>query len=57
MEAVMIVNSILAASTIYFIKDAHSDFKEVVKKVGRLEEKVKHLSAKLGREIPESEEK
>jgi len=53
MEALMIVNSILAASTIYFIKDAHSDFKEVVKKVGRLEEKVKHLSAKLGNEVNE----
>ncbi len=53
MEALMIVNSILAASTIYFIKDAHSDFKEVVKKVGRLEEKVKHLSAKLGNEVSE----
>ena len=41
MEALMIINSILV------IKDAHGDFKEVVKKVSRLEEKVKGISAKM----------
>jgi len=43
----MIINSILVAITLYFIRDAHGDFKEVVKKVGRLEDKVKNISAKL----------
>ncbi|WP_343636304.1 hypothetical protein [Fluviicola sp.] len=47
MEALMIINSILVAVTLYFIKEAHRDFKEMVKKVGRLEEKVKGISAKL----------
>lgn len=58
MEALMIVNSILVAITLYFIKDAHSDFKEVVKRVGKLEEKVKGLSAQLKPEskCPESQE-
>ncbi len=43
----MIINSILVGVTLYFIKDAHGDFKEVVKKVSRLEEKVKGISAKM----------
>lgn len=43
----MIINSILVAITLYFIKDAHSEFKEVAKKVGRLEDKVKGLAAKI----------
>lgn len=43
MEALMIINSILVAITLYFIKDAHGGFKELVKRVERLENKVKGL--------------
>lgn len=53
MEALMIVNSILVGVTLYFIKDAHGDFKEVVKKVTRLEEKVKGISAKMSERTSE----
>ena len=54
MEALMIINSILVAVTLYFIRDAHGDFKEMVKKVGRLEEKVKGISAKLSNQPTET---
>jgi hypothetical protein len=47
MEALMIINSILVAITLYFIKDAHTDFKEVVKKVDKLEEEVKGICRQL----------
>lgn len=43
----MIINSILVAITLYFIKDAHTDFKEVVKKVDKLEEEVKGICSQL----------
>lgn len=47
MEALMIINSILVAITLYFIKDVHTDFKEVVKKVDKLEEEVKGICSQL----------
>jgi len=47
MEAIMIINSILVAVCLYFIKDFHGDFKEVAKKVGKLQDKVNVMSTKL----------
>lgn len=38
METLAIVNSVLAGITLYFIKDVHSDFKDLVKRVYRLEQ-------------------
>jgi hypothetical protein len=49
MEALMIINSILVAMTLYFIKGAHADFKELVKKVDRLEGKVRTLCIRINR--------
>lgn len=53
MEALLIINSILVAVTLYFIKDFHKDFKVVAKKVERLEEKVKAISHKIDTHIKE----
>ncbi|MBI3238548.1 MAG: hypothetical protein HYZ43_06880 [Flavobacteriia bacterium] len=47
MEALMIINSTLVAVTLYFIKDAHGGFKDLVKRVERLESKVKDLSGAI----------
>jgi len=47
MEALLIINSILVAICLYFIKDFHGDFKKVVKKVGKLTEKVNMISMEL----------
>lgn len=44
MEALLVINSILAGISLYFIKDFHTEFKEVVKKVERLDEKVRIIS-------------
>ncbi len=55
MEALMIINSILVGITFYFIRDTHSDFKEVVKKVGRLDEKVRGISEKINSQQRQSE--
>jgi hypothetical protein len=52
MEALLIINSVLVATTLYFLKDFHGDFKELVKKVGRLEDKVRGLSAQLTQTHP-----
>lgn len=49
MEIVIIINSVLLTITLYFIKDAHKDFKEVIKKVERLDEKVKGISERMPR--------
>lgn len=59
MEALLIINSILVAVCLYFIKDFHTDFKEVAKKVGRLETKVHDLAIKISsrlRSIKKSQE-
>ena len=47
MEALLIINSILVAICLYFIKDFHGNFKKVVKKVGKLTEKVNMISMEL----------
>ena len=47
MEALLIINSILVAICLYFIKDFHGDFKKVAKKVGKLTEKVNMISIEL----------
>lgn len=47
METLLIVNSILVAVCVYFIKDFHTDFKDMSKKVTRLDEKVRNISNKI----------
>lgn len=46
MEALIVINSILVGISIYFLKDFHTDFKEVAKKVALLDEKVNKLSSR-----------
>lgn len=47
MEALLIINSVLVAVCLYFIKDFHGDFKKVAKKVGKLNGKVNRISTEL----------
>jgi hypothetical protein len=47
METLIIINSILLAINLYFIKDFHSDFKKIVGRVGDLEEKHGRLEEKV----------
>jgi len=47
MEALLIINSLLVAVCLYFIKDFHSDFKNVAKSVQGLKEKFAELSTKV----------
>lgn len=47
MEALLIINSLLVAICLYFIKDFHGDFKTVAKKVGKLDEKVNKITEEL----------
>ncbi|CAG5082788.1 hypothetical protein SAMN05216474_2147 [Lishizhenia tianjinensis] len=51
MEALLIINSILVAICLYFIKDFHGDFKEVAKKVEKLNDKVQRISMKLNDQV------
>ena len=51
MEALLIINSILVAVCLYFIKDFHGDFKEVAKTVNGLKEKFSELSVKVNTHI------
>jgi len=51
MEALLIINSILVAICLYFIKDFHGDFKEVAKTVNVLKEKFSELSVKVNTHI------
>ncbi len=47
MEALLIINSILVAVCLYFVKDFHSEFKEVAKTVQGLKEKLSDLAGRL----------
>lgn len=47
METLLIINGVMVGSVIYFVKDFHRDLKEVVKKVERLDERVKIISESL----------
>ena len=47
MEALLIINSLLVAICLYFIRDFHGDFKEVAKKVEGLKQKVHELSVRM----------
>ncbi len=51
MEALLIINSLLVAICLYFIKDFHGDFKETAKKVNKLGEKVQAISNRLNEHI------
>ena len=51
MEALLIINSILVAISLYFIKDFHSEFKDVSKKVGKLNHKISLITLKLNEQI------
>lgn len=47
METLLIINGVMVGAFIYFVKDFHRDLKEVVKKVERLDERVKILSENI----------
>ena len=47
METLLVINSILVGISAYFLKNFHTEFKELSKKVGRLDEKVKSISIKI----------
>lgn len=51
MEALLIINSLLVAVCLYFIKDFHGDFKEVAKSVQGMKEKFAELSSKVNLHI------
>ena len=51
MEALLIINSILVAISLYFIKDFHSEFKEVTRKVEKLNNKVTLITLKLNEQV------
>ncbi|MBD3638152.1 MAG: hypothetical protein HUJ25_12440 [Crocinitomicaceae bacterium] len=51
MEALLIINSLLVAVCLYFIKDFHTDFKEVAKTVQGLKEKFNEMSTKVNTHI------
>lgn len=51
MEALLIINSLLMAICLYFIKDFHGDFKEVTRTVNGLKEKFTELSGKVNSHI------
>jgi hypothetical protein len=51
MEALLIINSILVAVSLYFIKGFHSEFKEVSKKVEKLSHKITLITLKLNEQI------
>jgi len=55
MEALLVINSILAGVSLYFIKDFHTEFKEVAKKVERLDEKVRIISGRKDSENSQAE--
>ena len=57
MEALLIVNSVLVAITLYFIKDAHSEFKEMRRSVHGLKERFTELSAKVNAQIQSMKER
>lgn len=47
MEALLIINSLLVAICLYFIKDFHKDFKEVAKTVQEMKEKTNKESGEV----------
>lgn len=47
MEALLIINSLLVAICLYFIKDFHTDFKSTAKAVRKLKEKFGEMSTKM----------
>lgn len=51
MEALLIINSLLMAVCLYFIKDFHGDFKEVTRTVNALKEKFSEMSVKVNTHI------
>ncbi len=58
MESLLIINSTLVAVCLYFVRDFHRDFKEVCKKVDKLEMDIKIISMKMDGAIKdESQEK
>lgn len=57
MESLLIINSVLVAICMYFIRDFHKDFKETSKKVDQLEMEIKIISIKMGLTSPTEQEK
>jgi len=48
MEALLIINSLLVAVCVYFIRDFHMDFKSTAKTVRSLKSKMGELNTKTG---------
>lgn len=51
METLLIINGILAAITIYFLKEFHNNFKALVKSVSELKDKFLTHTVKVGEEL------
>ncbi len=57
METLIIINSILAATTLYFIKNVHGEFKEMGRSVQTLKERLAEFSAKFQAQIQSLKER
>jgi len=57
MEALLIINSILVAVSLYFIKDFHGDFKKIAGKVEKLSQRTHKISTRLNNHVKEFKEK
>ncbi len=57
MEALLIINGLLAATTLYFIKHVHSEFKEMGRSVQTLKERFAELSTKVQEQIKSIKER
>lgn len=51
MEALLIINSLLVAVCLYFVKDFHGDFKELSRTVNLLRAKVAAMSVRMDSQI------
>lgn len=57
METLLIINSLLVAVTLYFMKDVHGEFKDMGKSVQSLKERFAELSAKFQAQIQSIKER
>lgn len=51
METLLVINGILVATSLYFIKDVHKDFKEVKKSLQELKQRFGEQSSKTDTEL------
>lgn len=57
MEALLIINSLLVAISLYFIRDFHKDFKKVAKTVRGMKAKFSELSRRVNDHIKSVKER